>query len=433
MSIRRAVLLMVLFAACIYRVWLVYEFNPLDSSGSTDMGRHWWLGTHPLDTQPFTVIDPVGYQLYLSILAKLTAGSRPLVFYWTALLTLLAPWCWYRFLRELLPNSPDLALFGWVLLAALPSWSAIYSYFMQETLMFPLLGSALWASWRCRRKQDLRSFLLAVGLWICVGLTRGICIPLAAVTMLWLWLEQAQKPSKALCSILMLLFILVPLAGRSWSVARVVSPHGIGALNALYSRSGALRFSIEFESTVRQSGGAVYRFQSPAPAAPTFEPFSDWRSMRRGHFEFLVDLDAGAAGWRKAGDALPPTDLARYARLTYDNLLLLFFSHSWPDTDTNRFIGQCNRWTRWLWFPLTLVCLVATIRLRHRQRERLLPALLLTWFFFQGLLALAVNEGRYRKPFEGLLVAQCLLLVASARKGTVTRAPRAALQTMEAG
>jgi hypothetical protein len=59
------------------------------------------------------------------------------------------------------------------------------------------------------------------------------------------------------------------------------------------------------------------------------------------------------------------------------------------------------------------VVIVATWR---RQRERLLPALLLTWFVVQGLLPIAVGEGRYRKPFEGLLICQCLLLGSNFRR-----------------
>ena len=40
-----------------------------------------------------------------------------------------------------------------------------------------------------------------------------------------------------------------------------------------------------------------------------------------------------------------------------------------------------------------------------------LPAMLVTWFLVQGLFPLSVNEGRYRKPFEGLLIAQLLWLI----------------------
>ena len=78
---------------------------------------------------------------------------------------------------------------------------------------------------------------------------------------------------------------------------------------------------------------------------------------------------------------------------------------------------------RWLWAPLAALCLVVTLWRWRVERERLLPALLLTWFIVQGLFPLAVNEGRYRKPFEGLLIVQCLLLAAGPR---ATRRPACA-------
>ena len=119
-------------------------------------------------------------RLYIGALGKLTLKYAVLVAYFTSLLSLVGPWLWYRFLRELVRDR-DLALAGGVVLAALPSWSAIYSYFMQETLMLPLLGAALWATWRARRKGDVAGFVVAVGAWLAAGLTRGICLPLGAV------------------------------------------------------------------------------------------------------------------------------------------------------------------------------------------------------------------------------------------------------------
>ena len=396
-----------------YRVWLVFNYNPMDAIRS-DMERHWIFGTRPLDTQPLAAIDPLGYHVYLGALAKLTAGSRVLVAYWTALLSLSAPWLWYRFLRELLP-SRDWALVGWVILAALPSWSAIYSYFMQETLMLPLLGAALWMTWRCRRKGDTGSFVLATGIWMLAGLTRGICIPLAAVSMTWLWLSQGDKPKKAAYATILLLAVLGPLAGRSWYMIRQVSPHGLGTLAYLYSSAGSTDLTMEFT----RDGGKEhweYVFLNPSIDQLPFWPLSDWQTRRNGHAHFLIDLDAGRRDWDAAKDSLEPWTLERGAWLTGDNLILLFFTHSWPDTDPGRSIGLLNYWTRWLWAPLAVLCLVWTLARRSREKERLLPALLLTWFVIQGLLPLAVNEGRYRKPFEGLVIAQCLLLASGVRR-----------------
>ena len=80
--------------------------------------------------------------MYVALLAKFTLKIPALVAYCTALLSLAGPWLWYRFFREL-QSSKTLALAGWACLSFLPSWIAIYGYFMQETLMLPLLGAAL--------------------------------------------------------------------------------------------------------------------------------------------------------------------------------------------------------------------------------------------------------------------------------------------------
>lgn len=408
----RLALLSLLIVACGYRVWLIFQFNPVDHLWS-DPKRHWENGINALSTDPMTLVDPIVYQIYIGVLGKLTLKHPLLIAYWTSLLSIAGPWFWYRFLRELLPGR-DWALFGWVLLATLPSWSAIYSYFMQETLMLPLLGAALWATWRCRRKGDTTSFVIAVGIWLLAGLTRGICLPLAGVAMTWLWLKQGNKLEKSAASIALSLAIMGPLAARSWVAAGLIAPHGNGELAQLYNRAGTLSISIDFtrSGVLRWTGG----FTSPALLRSPFEPFSEWRTRREWDAHFTIDLNAGSRDWKAAKQSLPPWDFARVVWLTGDNLIHLFFSQTWPDTNPERSIGKLNYWLRWIWAPLTLLCAVTTLVRWRSQNERLLPTLLLTWFVVQGLLPISVNEGRYRKPFEGLLIAQCLLLAAGRRR-----------------
>jgi hypothetical protein len=420
----RGLLLASIVAASIYRVWLIFRFNPVDHIWS-DPQRHWEQGVNALRSDPMTMIDPVMYQLYIGILGKLTLKIPLLVAYWTSVLSLVGPWLWYRFLRELLPESSQRtwALAGWAIFAALPSWSAIYSYFMQETLMLPLLGGALWASWRCRRKGDLASFLVALVVWIMAGLTRGICIPLAAVAMIWLWIAQGGKWPRAACSLAVLVAVLGPLAIRSYEMTGLVAPNGIGTMVQIYSRSGAQGYHIGFN---RQGAHWEYGFTSPAVLKPPFAPFSDWQSSRQGIARFDVDMDAGSRDW-DAQRARFDWDFDTAVRLTGDNLILLFFSESWPDTNLERDIGKINYWLRWLWAPLGIVVLGMTVVLWRYQRERMLPALILVWFVVQGVFPLAVNEGRYRKPFEGLILAQCLLLAA-----TWTQRKQAAKDSREA-
>ena len=400
-------LLSLIFAGCAVRVWLIYRYNPLDHIWS-DPQRHWEQGVDVLRLDPMSMIDPIMYQLYIGALAKLTLKVPVLVVFYTAALSLIGPWLWYRFLRELLP-SRTLALTGWVLLVWLPSWSVIYSYFMQETLMLPLLGGALWATWRCRRKGDTGSFVIALLVWVLAGLTRGICIPIAAVAMSWLWFAQAHKTERAAISLLVLAGILGPLSVRSFHATHMLAPHGVGAMVQLYQRSGAREILIDFK---REGARWNYGFTSPGMLQQPFEPLSDWQSARQGSVHFFIDLDAGSRSWEEA-KATIPWNWPRAIDLAKENLIYLFFSESWPDSNQTRLVGQVNHWLRWVWVPLSLGCLFLSIRLRRRQGERLLPTIILTWFLVQGLFPLSVNEGRYRKPFEGLLIAQCLLLAGS--------------------
>jgi hypothetical protein len=295
---------------------------------------------------------------------------------------------------------------------------------MQETLMLPLFGAALWMTWRCRRKADTASFVLATGLWLSAGLTRGICIPLGAVAMTWVWFEQGRKLAKAAASVALLLVVLGPLSGRSWSLARMISPHGIGLLVQLYQRSGAE--SISFEFTRRDGADRwVNVFTSPSVRHPPLAPLSNWQSRREGRAEFKIDLDHGRRDWQVALDRLPPWNGSRALWLTGDNLVHLFFGPSWPDTNRDRWIGQLNYGSRWIWVPLTLACALATALLWRRQQTRLPAVLVLTWLIVQGLFPLSFNEGRYRKPFEGLLVAQCLLLASSTHRRPARADPSA--------
>jgi hypothetical protein len=179
-------------------------------------------------------------------------------------------------------------------------------------------------------------------------------------------------------------------------------------LNILYARSGAREIKIKF-----QLHGEVgeYTFGSPSTNIQPFAPLSDWGSARDGTAQFFVNLDAGARDW-DAAKTMQTFGATHYLWLTGENLAFLFFGESWPDTDRDEGVGEASYQMRWLWAPLTLFTSLGTIILWRRRRDALLPALMLTWFIFQGLTLIAVNEGRYRKPFEGLLIVQTLAVAA---------------------
>jgi hypothetical protein len=97
-------------------------------------------------------------------------------------------------------------------------------------------------------------------------------------------------------------------------------------------------------------------------------------------------------------------------RLRWENVVFLMFGESWPDNDTAFPMAVATLKTRWVWAPLFVVALVVfAVRFRQTRARPLVPALIGIWFVCQGVALVAINEGRYRKPLEGLLVAQVLV------------------------
>ncbi len=401
---RHGFLYYMIVLASMVQVWYIHTYNPTAHIWS-DPARHWEQGLDILRADLMAVTDPIGYQLFVAVLGKLSLGNAALITYFTSILALLGPWFWYRFFRELQSNK-TLALLGWAILMWLPSWTAIYGYFMQETLMLPLLGAALWATWRCRRKGDARNFIFMVALWVAVGLTRGIAIPMAAVACTCLWLTQDQKIKKAVYSSIVLLLIMGPLTYRSFVTVNHFAPHGMGHLNIIYAQSG--KKTIEITSS-RGGSRWMHGFGSPSTGMQPLAPFSDWSTRREGTVEVTVDFDEGTRDWDLAKDKID-LSWSDYSWILKENIIFLFIAESWPDSNKSRLVDQVNSIMRWIWAPM-LVFIFVTMAVNHRRlrRQWLLPGMIIAWFVVQGLIPISVNEGRYRKPFEGLAVAYLVL------------------------
>ena len=410
----RLVLYGIIVIGCVIRLINAWMHNPIDNLWSDPL-RHWEYGNHAADTGPMGFIDPIGYQLWLSMVVRFTTGIPILTGLYAGLLSIFTPWCYYRFLREML-DSKTYALAGWAILSLLPSWIGIYSYFMSETLLLPLIGLSLYFTWRCKRKQTLESFLTMVLLWTAAGLTRGIAIPMAAVAGTWLWLSQSGKLRKAVYSIIILVLILGPLAVRSYRHLGVISPHGFGKLVKLYAVSGSKQIML-FITT--DQGTFNYSYQSPSVTEPTaraLAPLSSWTSFREGTVTVVINTKNGATDWDKA---IKKYHLSLKDRLRYigDGLILLFFSPTWPDCSKDSTFEQMSTMLRFIWAPLLITILFFSFKkIRWLGHDGMLLGMLLIWFMLQGLTLLCVNEGRYMKPAEGLIIAQGLLIIDRVRK-----------------
>lgn len=391
----------------LWRALEVWFYNPVSELWS-DSGRNWEFGGLATKTHPLVLVDPIGYQTFLSAVEKVTLGIPVLVFVVVAGVSIATPWIWYRFLREML-SSKTAALGGWALLALLPSWIGIYSYFMMETLFIPLLGCALWMTWRCHRKQDTASFVVMGLCWLLAGLTRSVAGPLAAVLVLVLWSRQPRKLVKAVAVGSIVVASLTFLGYRSYARTGIFGPLGNPYLNQSYVWSGCQEIILEYSSASGENYN--YAFGSPVSNEQPFTPLSDWKNDRVGSFLVKIDLDSQDLNWRQAVERAKEQGWP-WGKIAKENMIYLFFGRSWPDCSPDRPTEMATQAMRWIWMPLALFGITGLL-LRRRQLGWSAGALLLFvggWIVVQGLIPLAVNEGRYRKPMEGVFIVAALLV-----------------------
>jgi hypothetical protein len=397
-------------AGSLLRVREAFVHNPMDQLFSDPL-RHWTFAHETLSTQPWALIDPPFFQMWLSLVQKWSLGVPLLVAVYAGLLSAATPWLWYGFLRESL-RSRTLALLGWALLAWLPSWIAIFRYFMTETLFLPLMGASLWETMRADRKRTAQAFSWMVILWTLTGLTRGIALPFAGLSGLWVWLRQSNKLRNMGLAILIGLSMTVPIAVRNHHFLNLWSPFGTGWPNQIYAASGAHDIHLHL---VREGDTAYYEFGSPSMYAKQLAPLSDWEPRRSGVVNVTADLRKGAEDWQAAYDSNAAHGW-RAVRLRWENLVLVMLGESWPDNNRDNPIALAAWSMRWVWAPLAALLMIGVaVRRRAAFSRPLVPALIGAWFLFQGVSLLAINEGRYRKPLEGLLISQLLLLFDGAR------------------
>jgi hypothetical protein len=395
----------------VLRIREAFLHNPLSNIFS-DPERHWNHARATLDPPPWAIVDPPVFQMWLSLVQKWSLGIPVLVAGYAGFLSTVTPWLWYRFLRASL-RSRMLALTGWALLAWLPSWIAIFSYFMTETLFLPLLGASLWQTVRARRTRTLPSFCGMVTLWVLTGMTRGIAVPIAGLAGLWAWLYQPKKVAAATASIVIALLATVPFSLRNYRYLHLWSPLGTGWPGDIYTESGTT--DIRLDLVLGDGSTANYGFMSPSLCVKPLEPLSQWESKRSGLLSVVIDTRKGAKDWRAAYKRNAVHGLERL-KLRWENLVLVMLGPSWPDNNPDYRVARVELAMRWIWLPLfLLVSIAAILRWRTTLRRPLVPMTIAVWFFFQAVSLLIINEGRYRKPLEGLLIVELLLLVDSER------------------
>jgi hypothetical protein len=186
----RIVLWALIVAGICVRFQAALEFNPIHALFS-DPGRHWKFALDPLLADPLSAMDAPLYQVWLTVVAKLTLGDPLALGIYAGTMSVLTCYVWYRAMREVLPGR-TLSMMGWALLLWLPSWIGIFSYFMTETLVLPVLGVALWFTFRSMRLRTVESFVWCVVFWTLASLARAFAIPLAMVSICYLLYRDQQ-------------------------------------------------------------------------------------------------------------------------------------------------------------------------------------------------------------------------------------------------
>jgi len=381
--------------------------NPLENLFS-DPGRHWNNAVRFFEPDLMGGVDPILYQVFLRGMILLSFGEKWLLGMYTGLLCAVMPWIYYRAAREFgMAKVPALTV--WLLIVWMPSLWNIYSYFMMETLLLPLVGLGLWMTGRVIRKKTGISFLVASGVWMLAVLTKTVAAPLMAICLLFAWWRIGCPIRVGFMAAALALLMLLPNAMRTHQVLGFASPLGMSWITRIQHRSSAKHIEIFWNE-------GQWIFSSPSAYVRPFFPLTPWMISRAYNNEKVVVYAQSINGeedWKAKFNSLPLT-MRRFSRLDLENGGIFLFAPSWPDGGDQSFLAQFNTSSRWLWAPLILFCIFGNLSVVRRGWRRALDPIALATtglILFLLLQPLVTMEGRYRKPLEPLLIINAVGLV----------------------
>lgn len=380
----------------------------------SDPLRHWQNATTIDPFAPMQAVDPFMYQFVLHSLVSMAAPqSQPVVIaVFNSVLSAITPFIWYLFLKEVLPENRRLALVGLCLLTWLPSWTAIFSYLMPETILLPLYGLSLWFTWKAVKTERISFFLPAVATWCLTCLTKVIALPAALISLAWMIAHGPARMKKLVLAILVAAAFLVPVSLRNYSIIGVANPFGQPALNLVYMLSGKKAIHLSIYRAGAAEPDSLY-FESPTFLMQDLQPFKSFGpSPREGMAELVVNVREGSKDWTLATSRVFP-GWQRLTVLLAEMNLWNWFAPSWPDEALGHQSVLDVTFLRWLWAPLAILVAAGDITVMlQKKRLDLLPLLVLTTLLLFVFVPSGVGEGRYRKAVEGLLIANALYIAA---------------------
>ena len=409
-STQYKLLVFLIIAASILRILVCFFYNPLDYIVS-DMERHWTNGLLFPRNGYSGAGDPIGYQVYIFLLQKLVGANRFLIPLTSAAMSVVMPWTYYRAARDF-GMSKLRSLWVWVLIASTPSLFTIYHFIMMETLLLLLEGVALWMTARYLRKGGTKAFLVFVACWTLASLTKPTLVPVAGICFLWSWWKRRPPIRDLALAAAVAIVMLTPSAIHSNVTLGFVAPFGNPWLTKLMLRSGARTTFVRFyfhhkdgERTDGQRKSAEMLFSSPSANMLPLAPFSSWgiqRSFGNSAVRFVIDSAHGERDW-KAGYEEYNHDPSRWWAQWRENVVLFFFSPSWPEFAFGGWPAKAENWFRWLWAPLMLLVVALNFREFVHRRLDLIPLAVTVFTLLMAFQNAVLMEGRYRKPVEPLL------------------------------
>lgn len=401
----------------IIRVVYAIGNNPLDFTLTSDVLRHITNARDAIKQDIVYIMDSVGYQVWLGGALTIIGDSRFLMNVYTCALSLVTPWLYYLWMRESLGKRA--ALVGYAIMTWLPAWICYSTYFMQETLLLPLVALGLWLVWKSAKEPRL-PFMVVAGV-ICGAAiaTKATVIPLMLVAFIGMTVIVAKGATNSNKLLLCVVPLLALIAVSLWSPLKVyrqlhcflLVPHQ--TFGKPYFESGARKAVITYrynffystpeggESSDEQTAQLVS--ESPAIYDMPFHPFSNWIPSRQGQAEINVDLRNGTA--QISPDFNP--SIAERLRYTLYNIIYFFWGDTWPVDDAfpQGFMNSLAGWSRWIWFPMTVFLLIAGAYCRGVGPVTALSLVFLCFCLFQQY---TLMEGRYRLPWEGVAIAAML-------------------------
>jgi hypothetical protein len=415
---RHTLLVLAILVGCGLRIFVCFHFNPLNYVLS-DASRHWTNGLRFPRGAYSGASDPIGYQVYVCMLRRVTHDNPLLVGLSAALLSLLMPWVYYRAALEL-GLSKISSLLIWALIVWTPSLIAIYHYIMIETLLLLLEGAALWATVRYRHVGSSSSFLASVVLWVLAALTKPTALPVALVCLAWICWKRLPDRRVVATAAALSFVLLLPQSIRSKVALGFIAPFGNPWLIRLQHRSGVKKIDLTFFThpddhfVIKAETHYDMEFSSPSCYVHPLAPLSDWMIARAHENTILVlpvDSAFGERDWRRAYEKFD-VDREHWLMEWRENMVLFLFAPSWPEGAVHDWVDAWDPLARWMWAPIILVVFLGNARDFFRRRFDLLPIAVTCFALFLMLQNEVTFEGRYRKPLEPLLLMNLVWIVA---------------------